>query len=252
MRINYDVAGPIAKNLSALIVDTHELFMRKKKEKGGRIVEAVAVAAASSSVSAALSVRHNMAGQHMSGAAYFGRQVGALEAEHKGDEFGPFFEDILRNFSACIVLCVASLEAYLNETMEDVHFDSELEELIARQPILDRYRYFLKLQNKKSFEKGREPFQSISALIRFRNALVHFEPEWDDEEGRHKQLENVLPKKAESPFFEKHEVFFPRRCVSHGYATWAVRACYEFLEEFSRRAAIDFKLAKREEVLRGL
>lgn len=217
--------------------------MAAKQRNDVQIVpEAVAAAEAAAPT---LHQRHNMALQHFLGASHFCREVQRIEQENKGKPFGPFFEQIIWNFSSCVILCVSSVEAYLNETMDDRDFDDDLVRLIERTNTLDRYVYFLKLSGRSPLVRGSQPAQFMAALIDLRNALVHFKPEWDYEPKKHKTLENKLPKLPNSPFLEPSAVFFPQRCMTYGYAEWSVTCTYSFLEEFSKLADISFKLPGR-------
>ena len=64
-------------------------------------------------------MRVNLAVQHLLAAARFSRDVGRLESEHKGQQFGEFWESIFHPAMACILTTVASLEAYANELFSD-------------------------------------------------------------------------------------------------------------------------------------
>jgi len=200
---------------------------------------------ARATVSATLRIRRNMAVQFLSGSAYFCRRIAEIEKENAGKPFSNFFDEIIWNFSACIMLSVAALEAYINECADDISFDKELLELVGRRPaILDRYYYFLKLNNKPLFNKGQRPAQDISGLITLRNKLVHFVPVWDDQIHR-QQMENLVPNLQTSPFLGEKEPFFPLRCISHSYAEWGIKVVCDFLEMFSDLAGLKFKLAKQ-------
>lgn len=56
---------------------------------------------------------------HLIAAARHSRAVKALEDENIGKPFGPFYDEVLGDSSACILLCVAGLEAYINEFFAD-------------------------------------------------------------------------------------------------------------------------------------
>jgi len=95
--------------------------------------------------------RMNLAVNHLIAASIFSRNVGDIEALHKGEPFGSFYEDILANSIATAYCSVASIEAYINEVlMFDNRFMSpQLKDcarlLISRTRILEKYDECLRL-----------------------------------------------------------------------------------------------------------
>jgi hypothetical protein len=152
-------------------------------------------------VTASLSVQVRMAFQHLSGAAYFSSRVKALEQEHAGKEVGDFFEEISYNFSACIILATGSIECFLNEVMLDVEMNGTLIDLIQKQgSILERYRLFLSLHKGKKLDQSGTVHKWAKDLCELRSQLYHFKPEWSDEQKKHAQREDRLPKLGRSLF----------------------------------------------------
>ena len=80
-------------------------------------------------------------------------------------------------------------------------------------------------------------------LMKLRNALVHFRPDWDSVQEHHgklgKQLKGAFPP---SPFVSSDTApFFPTRCMSHGCAAWAVRTAWNFGDAFAVRLGTNSK-----------
>lgn len=207
------------------------------------------------SFSASVSVKSNFSGPHLSSAALFSGKVGDIEDQHKDDEFGSFFEEIRSYSMACVISSVASLEAYANEIFIDhKEYFPEIEERIVvkfwelyeQKSILDKYSFALFIKDKEEFTKGESPYQDIYALIKLRNALVHFKPEWDDQQNIHKTVSSKLSGRFEpTKFMGPHEPLFPKRWSSSGCTKWAVRSVVDFVTVFDEMAGFDSKIKKQ-------
>lgn len=194
--------------------------------------------------------------QHLLSASLFSRQVGELERANMGQEFGPFFEQILANASACVFACIASLEAYANEFYIDrevnfPHLQSDVAErfwqLFGQKPILEKFELALLLKNQPVLDRGKNPTQDIKALVNLRNALTHFRPEWEDEKQAHQTLSNQLQGKFKpSQFLPDEGTIFPLQWACHSCTTWAVTSCRKYLSAFESRAGIESKFQKFE------
>jgi hypothetical protein len=109
---------------------------------------------AKASMSAEVATRHNMAIQHLYGAAHFASGVRDVENEHSGKGWGPWFNLAQWNFVACITLAIAALEANLNELIDDVKMDKDVAGLLQKANLLTRYQIFLKLHNNVILKRG--------------------------------------------------------------------------------------------------
>src|SRR5262249_45431182 len=95
------------------------------------------------------------------------------------------------------------------------------------------------LFDKDPFKPGEDPYQSANNVIKLRDALVHYKPEWDDESGQHQNLENRLRAKfALNPYAPTGSLWFPHQCLGAGCANWAVAKTRSFSDEFCVRLAI--------------
>ena len=198
-------------------------------------------------------VRSNFSIAHLLSATMFSRAVGALEAENEGKIFGDFWEDILANAIATVFTSVAALESYANELFVDhaivfpelrLEVMSKLWELYEQKPILDKYEFALLLRQGEALNKGASPYQHIAALIKLRNALTHYKPEWSNEQVEHAKVSNALKHKAiPSAYFPAHEPLFPKAWVSHGTACWAIRSVLLFINEFEQKASLNSRYA---------
>ena len=195
--------------------------------------------------------------QHMLAAARFSRQCGQIQEENLGKKLGSFFDAQISCVSATIMLCVASLESNINEYLSEgeklfplinEYARNEFITLLEPSSILDKYQSVLSFKGIDIFDSSREPFQSVNTIIALRNELVHFHPEWHDEQIRHKKLGKILAGKFElSPFLNKESsVLFPQRIISHGCTIWAVKSSIKFMDKFAEFNGFKSKFKKFE------
>jgi hypothetical protein len=73
-----------------------------------------------------------------------------------------------------------------------------------RVPVLGKYQSALRLAGVEPFDDGRAPFQDVESLVKLRDALVHYKPEWHNVESQpHHKREARLRGK------------FPLNCARH-------------------------------------
>lgn len=205
-------------------------------------------------------VRTNLSVLHLIAAAQLSRRVGEIEDERLSVHGTSPYNEVFPFCSACVLESVASLEAYINEVLTDKekHFSppanallERLGEYVERQQIMEKYGFALFISGKPEFHPGRKPAQSIASLIKLRNALVHFRPEWDDEQDEHAKLSKVLCGKFKlSPFFEKSVPAFPKAWATHGCTVWAVNSCLSYMREFEKRMGLRAKFDKHIEQIK--
>lgn len=91
---------------------------------------------------------------------------------------------------------MAALEADANEIFSypevsfpeyDKELVDEIWRLVEMGSIFDKYDMALFLKKKRHLDKGTNPYQEADNLIKLRNALVHFKPEWHDEKKERKK-----------------------------------------------------------------
>lgn len=121
----------------------------------------------------------------------------------------------------------------------------EIWKLIEKEPILEKYQIALVLNRKDKMDKGSEPYQSVVTLIKARNALVHFKPEWHDVQCVHEDISKRLKGKLElSPFIDDKAPVFPMQCMSHGFASWAIRSSLDFVKHWSDLSGLPNRLSR--------
>jgi len=157
--------------------------------------------------------------------------------------------------TAAVLSAVAFLESSINEFYHeaqnrDTNSLSPLKEKVLalldqfwpeleRSSVLHKYQVALLIADTQRFDQGGQPYQDADSLIKLRDALVHYKPEWDDEQGRHHSLQERLQHKfQENRLVPAGSLWFPHLCLGAGCANWAVSAAGRFSDEFCSRLGI--------------
>jgi hypothetical protein len=210
-------------------------------------MQATATATATLSTCAYLGLHHLFA------ACRFAARIEQVERENSGQPFGDFWDEILHNSLGVATLTVACLESYANELYVkgliitpalNPAAAQEIAELIDRESILRKYSTALVVRVGKPLDRGIEPVQNADTLIKLRNAVVHFRPEWSHEQDKHDKLSKILQHKFEPSAFFRNQPMFPLAWASHGFAVWALQTTVTFLEHFYSEAGVECPLSK--------
>lgn len=206
------------------------------------------------SVVGKLRQRSAFAVQHMMAAARFSRMCGEIEIANRGQPLGEFFDQQIGAVSATVMLATASLESNINEYLSEPehvfpnlpsHSPLTLIKLLEPKPILYKYQAVLSFRGVPEYISGEAPYQDVDALVNLRNALVHFKPEWHDEQELHRKIEGRLRGRFPiNPAIGDNGVFFPQQCMSYGCAKWAVVTALAFMEDFSKRSGLPCRFSK--------
>jgi hypothetical protein len=212
--------------------------------------------------SATASVKTNFSGHHMLSAAHFARQSAVIEKNDSDEITDELRAEHRAYVTGAIIVSVASLEATINEVFISARdndslfkgFDPTIPKVLAefwtweifeRSKILGKYQIVLVVANKEAFDRGNSPYQEVDSLIALRNALVHYKPEWDTVK-KHKKIEDGLKSRFTiNPFSHDNDAFFPKKCLGHGCAEWAVKSSIKFIEDFYNRMGFPPKWDKR-------
>jgi hypothetical protein len=188
--------------------------------------------------------------QHMLAAAYFTRKAFDIESNHTELVDGELSVAHRGYVTGAVLSAVASLEATINElyidaqaanspTFQDVEpiiprsLAAENWEVLEQDPILDKYQKALSLAGKPESNRGASPYQEVHSLIKLRDALVHYKPEWDTDQKEHKKIESRLKSRfPPNPFAGPNDAFFPKKCLGHGCAEWAIKSSIRFIDGF--------------------
>lgn len=190
--------------------------------------------------------------RHIYAAAMSTRESELIEKNYDGNFTEEiYFRDIAFVLNA-ITSSVSFLEATVNEFLTDTveHDTGELvgeldtkikgnlallwkKDILRLTGTLDKYNLILSFANKKPFEKGSTTYQKVDDLIKLRNALVHYKPEWVGDEP-HKFEQRLKKYQFDINVIMKSpgNAFFPQQCLGHGCAKWALQSSIKFVEEF--------------------
>lgn len=211
------------------------------------------------SVTATLSVKAGLGRRHIASAEHFALQCQQIAIDEGSLEWPqPRWDESQSLATAAVVLSVASIEATINEFfLEAVDGRSEamrrigdnksrilatLWDEVDNYSILKKYEVALTVCEAASYDKGQDLYQSASALVEMRNALVHFKPEWDHSLDRHAKLKQRVAGRFEdcklSAMARGKMIWFPHACLGAGCAAWATVTVRSFLTDFCNRLGI--------------
>ena len=174
-------------------------------------------------------------------AAHFAGLARSVELDHEGEELSAFYDQIRWYSLSSVIQAVTSLEANINEWFLDAEYLTDLDDegrsavvkMLDKESLLERYQTALLLTGATKFSERSDPFQSVQILIRLRNSLVHFRPEWSDDQEDHEKLGKQLRGRFTlSPFFPDSSPVFPDRCMSGDLGKWAATAVLQFIQSF--------------------
>lgn len=209
-----------------------------------------------------VSMRMNFSVAHLLSSAQFCRETRIIEAAHLGKPLGDYWEELQAHAIATVLTSVAGLESYVNELFVDheevfselpIQLTKKLWEVYEEKSILEKYEFALLLRNGQAQDKGASPYQDVCALIKLRNALTHYKPEWSDKQVEHAKLSKELCYRATvSPFLPSYESLFPRAWMSYGTTKWAITSTTYFILDFEKRASLESKIAPFKDRLTNL
>lgn len=162
-------------------------------------------------------------------------RIREVESNNQGAGNGEHFDRIKLDASTVVVMAIAALEAYVGE----VQFDPEknfpsappgiaravMDSIAGKASILDNLKLLCLLVN-KPLDKGSPVVQRVQALIKLRNELVHYKPDWSCTPGsKHQKIGREIEAYAiPTPFHPADEPWLPNRWMSYGSAKWAVES----------------------------
>lgn len=188
-----------------------------------------------------------MAPHHLMAACRFAARVRQIERDVAPDEFMSVWDEIIQNALGVATLTVASLESYANQ----FHFDGQVTgnlsilaaevvgELIDREPILSKYKIALAIKSGKRLASNSPEVQNVQLLIKLRNAIVHFRPEWFCQQKKHLKLSKQLTDKFQCSKFLERQPIFPSAWASGDFVVWALCSTKSFIEYFCSEAELE-------------
>jgi hypothetical protein len=205
--------------------------------------------------------KHNFSRQHLVAARHFTTLADQIEAATTAaDATEPQRSNHRAYVTGAVVFSVAYLEASINELYLEAidrnrtslagladHQISILAELWAigepHHQALEKYQIALSVCGVQGFDRGGEPFQGTDSLIKIRNALIHYRPEWDDELRKHKKIRSRFSGRFPlNPLVPSSSLWFPHRCLGAGCARWSVEQAERFMTKFCQKLNIPSRL----------
>jgi len=185
-------------------------------------------------------VRTNFAGPHLWSAARFARQAHGLEQQGLAVDNPPSFYDEAKAYVvACVMLSVASAEAWAGEIAADpaqyfpgnAAAPAAMTELVKWSSVSRKYKELARLAGDSAFDVD-EPMRD---LILLRNKLVHFHAEYPDARDVHQDVEDRIKVRfTRSPLLHGSAPLFPDAVASYACARWCVETARGFIEAFAR------------------
>ena len=204
-----------------------------------------------------LNQRYNMTIQYLKAMKLLLTAGYQIEQSHVNEPFGDYFTDIMSYFSTLLILTGSMLDANIYERFQDVKdsilsissfniikLNNDWQNIKRRSGILSKYESFA-LMSGTTLDKNKPQYKDIEILVKVRNALVHYVPQWDYEKTPSDAIENCISQISSpinySPFISPTAPFFPNRCMSSGFGQWAINASLDFLKYFEDSIPISNK-----------
>jgi len=202
---------------------------------------------------------------HLNSAERFAFACSKIEREENHLEWPqPRWDESRSNALAAVLLAAAALESSVNEFYQQaVDRDKDalkplsetqmklLAELwpdIEKLSPMRKHQVALVAMGHKPMIIGQEPYRSADGLMRLRNALVHFKPEWDNDLRDHRSLEQRLsqlfPVSALADRAKGKMIWFPHKCLGAGCAEWAIESAVKFSQQFVNTLGIRERLKR--------
>lgn len=199
----------------------------------------------------------SLSSSFLNSASILSKKCLEIEQKIKPGNREKLIEEHQAYFYGVIFNLVSYLESYINELFVDISDgtfhnlnmdDTSLYQIIelwnlniprrASYKTIDKYEIMLIISNKPKFDKSKRPYQDIDLLIRLRNSLIHYEPEYieltylNPNAQLHKFEKALKGKFKLNPFATKLDTFYPNKIISYSCSQWALEAVKAFIKEF--------------------
>ena len=220
----------------------------------------------SGTLSARVGTHQYFAGEHLDAAKFMADSCQRREQQCEQDGRTGIDLEARSYALAAIVESAAFIEAVVNELWHDAdkyganmsspylegldqHSVNLLRELGTKSrverslTVLEKYDLTLLCAGKNPIDKGRNPGQDVKALIKARNALVHFKPELHWEDDVHALEQQIKPRVPINPLMKGAGPWFPHHLLCSGVAHWAWEQSVELVEEWRQSLGLvrDYK-----------
>lgn len=174
------------------------------------------------------SIKRNLSIPHARNAVKRCISLWELQRDASTHTFSEHFEDYRSEWLSVLMSSAASGEAFVNEMIVRLGGDPD-DPRWKKEPAHKKAKKYLKREFQKSLNLDEPAFKDFVKVISVRNAIMHFKPKYDDDNKTSSDLEMALPSLAQCPLLDDGAPFFPMRCVSFEFASWAVGSTLEFV-----------------------
>jgi hypothetical protein len=201
--------------------------------------------------------RRNLAVNHLRTAVKAALGAHIAESEKDTSVLGAWFDDLMQSVPVAIILSGASLEADVNEHIDDilsgltgltvrVGTRLQLQDLKADRSgnSLGKYRRVAWLFDKEP-DEGELPWQDAKLLVQARNGLMHFRPVWDHAAAARQDGDLIEGLKRKVPIARHFQspLVFPHSFATFGFAKWSIESALRLSHYFSGLLGLTDKLA---------
>src|SRR4051812_10565886 len=204
-------------------------------------------------------LKNRLAFDHIVAVSTFTRKSRDLEDVHRDDPPVEVFWEHRSYVLGAIASSVGFLESCINEVFANCAEEYQLELRLgakqtkilgsiwkihgcSRLPALSKYNLALSSLGKETLSASEDVFQGAAILIRLRNWLIHFEPDWaeaidkaEDPLVSHRLARSLKGKFNLNPFRKYCDFEFPDRFLSASCADWAGVTAVAFTDDFFAR-----------------
>jgi hypothetical protein len=205
--------------------------------------------------------RHYFSVPFIIGAARLAREAKALEDGYDGMDNNYLQENNMPHRGlvvAAVISATSCLEACINELFSDAD-QPNLETLkplpqsvretmaglwsldvprTAKYSILQKYNIAYFIITSRKLDMSRNPAQDADSLIELRNALVHYEPSWQQHGINDIRIVHKFEKKFRRKISRENKLtggpnpFDPDKLLGYGCAKWSVETSIAFIDKF--------------------
>ena len=202
--------------------------------------------------------RYSFTAQFIEAAAAFVRKAAAMEDGYSGTISDEQAAEHRAFISTAVMQCAAALEtesheictfgpgSHLGSNGTDLQAEARLTplaEFVERQETLARYQVLLHVLGKPMLDRGGQPFQDASLVVRLRNEITHYKSLWSEELSQQRLFASLQKlSHRPPPFAHLSQNFFPHRCLGAECGAWAVKSTVAFLDEVYRILGVSSRL----------
>jgi hypothetical protein len=214
---------------------------------------------------ATLSIRMHFSHQHLWSAQQLTQSAKRIE-KNNSELKSHVRTKYLAAVTSSVILSVASIESAIHDVWADAfdalegnlrHFQGldpalprrlcDLWPHVNRLPLMVKASIVLATVGAEPYNTKRDPYRRTDKLIRLRNALVHYFPEWDTNQKKHKAITDAFKDSPfpPSPFVAPGDAWFPTKCLGYGCAAWSVNTAAVFINDFLTRIGVPSWVPKK-------